>query len=72
MLEIPTTWLISHYITNNSALVVMTLTAQWIVLMTDLLCKWIYNIEVVTWFLMLASEMTMEEERLDNALNIMT
>ena len=71
MLGILTTWLIPYCIANNSASVVMTLTTQWIVLMTNLSCKWIYDIEVATWFLMLASEMTMEEKGLDNVLKVM-
>ena len=71
ILEIPTTWLIPHCIANNLALVVVILTAQWIVLITDLSCEWIYNIEVATWFLMLVSEMIIGEEGLDNTLKVM-
>ena len=66
-----TTWLIPYWITNSSASVVVTLTTWWIVLMTGLSCEWICAIEVATWFLMLASEMTIEEEGLDNTLKVM-
>ena len=71
MLGIPTASLILHQIANNLASVVVTLTAWWIVLMMGLSCTWIYDIEVATWFLMLMSEMTIEEERLDDALKMM-
>ena len=71
VLVILTAWLIPHQIANNLALVVVILTALWIVLMTGLLCEWICNIEVATWFLMLASETTIEEEGFDDTLNVM-
>ena len=74
MLVIPTTWLISYQIVNNLALVVVViLTTLWIILITGLSCEWIYNIEVATWFLMLVSEITIEEEEeFDDALNVMS
>ena len=71
MLVIPTTWLIPYWIVNNSASVVVILTALWIVLITGLLCKWICDIEVAIWFLMLALETIIEEEVFDDALNVM-
>ena len=57
---------------NSSASVAVTLTALWIVLMTDLLCEWIYDIDMATWFLMLALDITMEDKGLDDALNMMS
>ena len=61
MLVMLTTWLIPHQIANNSASVVITLTTLWIVLMIDLLCKYICKMDVMTWFLILASETIIEE-----------
>ena len=57
---------------NNSASVVVTLTTLWIVLMTGLLCKWMCNIDVATWFLMLVLDTTIKEEGFDDALNVMS
>lgn len=68
----PTAWLISHQITNNLALVAVILTALWIVLMIGLLCEWICDIKVATWFLILVSETTIEEKEFDNALNVIS
>ena len=45
------------------------LTALCIVLMTGLLKECIYRINVVMWVLILASEMTIAKEGLDDALN---
>ena len=70
MLVIPTTWLIPHQIVNSLASVVVTLIALWIVLMMGLLYKWIFNIDVAIWFLMLVSDTIMEDEKFDNALNV--
>ena len=68
-LVIPTAWLISHQMANNSASVVVTLTALWIVLMTGLSYEWMCKIDVAMWFLILVSDTIMEEEEFDDALN---
>ena len=54
---------------NNSASVVVILTALWIILMTSLSYEWMCEIDVATWFLILVSDTTMEEKEFDNALN---
>jgi len=38
--------------------------------MTGLLKEWICEMEVVTWFLMLASDITIVEKRLEDTLNV--
>ena len=70
MLVMLTTWLIPHQITNNSALVVVILTTLWIVLMTELLCEWICEMDIVIWFLILVSETIIKEDIFKDALNI--
>ena len=55
---------------NSSALVVKTLTALCIVLVTGLLCEWMCKMDVATWFLILASEMTIAEDMLDDVLSV--
>jgi len=57
---------------NSLASVVVTLTVLWIVLMTGLLCEWIYTIDMATWFLILASDTTIEDEGLEDTLNVMS
>ena len=71
MLGIPTAWLILHLIAKSLASIVVIFTIWWIVLMISLLCKWICNIEIATLFLMLASERTIEEWELLEALMAM-
>ena len=56
---------------NSSASVVNTLTILCIVLVTGLLCKWMCEMDVATWFLILVSEMTIAKDVLDNALSVM-
>ena len=53
-------WFIPYLIANSLASVVNTLMAWWHVLMISWLNEWIYKIEVATWFLMLASDMTIQ------------
>ena len=60
-------WFILHLIANNSASVVVILIARWIVLTIGLLYKWMCNIEVAMLFLMLASEMTIDEDGSEEA-----
>ena len=71
-LELPIAWFIPHWIANNLASVVVTLTALWMVLMTGLLKEWIWEIKVVTWYLILASDTMIVEERLNDALNVIS
>ena len=68
-LAILTAWLMLYWIANSLASVVVILTALWIILMTSLLYEWMCKIDVVTCFLILALDMTMEEKWFDNALN---
>jgi len=72
MLVILTAWLIPHQIANSSVSVVVILTALWIILIMDLLCEWICDIDMATWFLMLVLDTTIEDEEFDNALNMMS
>ena len=53
-------WLISYQIVNNSASVIVTLIAWWIILIL-LDCKWICKMDIVMLFLILASEIIMTE-----------
>ena len=59
-----------HWIVNNSASVMITLIALCIVLMTDLLKKWIWETDVAMWFLILVLDTTIVEVGLDEALSI--
>ena len=58
-----------YWIVNNSASVVVTLIALCMVLMTGLLKEWIWKIDVVTWFLILASDTMIVEVGSDKALS---
>ena len=69
MLVISIAWFILHWIANNLASVIVTLTTLCIVLTTGLLKECIFEINMVTWFLILASETTITEEGLNDALN---
>ena len=71
MLEIPTAWLILHLMVKSLGSVVVILTAWWIVLITGLSCEWICNIEIATLFLILVSDITMEEWGLEDTLIVM-
>ena len=64
------TWLMPQWIANSLALVEVILTTWWIILMISLLYKWICDIDIATWFLILVSEMTIEEAKLDDALRV--
>ena len=70
ILGIPTAWLILDLMANNLALVVITLTAWWIILIIGLLYEWMCDIEVATWFLILVSEITTEEKGLEETLKV--
>ena len=59
-----------HQIVKSSALAMVILITLCKVLMTGLLKKWICEIEVVTWFLMLVSDTTIVEKGLEDTLNI--
>jgi len=72
MLVIPTAWLIPHQIANSLVLVVVTLTALWIILIMGLSCEWICDIDMATWFLILVLNTTIEDEGFDDALNVMS
>ena len=61
-----------YQIANNLALVVVTLIVLYIVLITDLLKKWIWEINMVTYFLMLVSDTTIVEVGLNEALSIIS
>ena len=65
-------WLIPHLITNNLALVDITFTIWWIVLMTRLPWTWTWAIEVVIWFLILVSDTTTTVSRLDKAWKVIS
>ena len=65
-------WFIPHWTANNLASVIVTLTTLCIVLTTYLLKEYICEIDVVMWFLILALEMTIVEEGLDDALNALS
>ena len=54
-----------HLIANSFTSMVGILTAWWSVLTTGQSNKWICNIEVATWFLMLISETTIHNKRFD-------
>jgi len=58
-----------HWIVNNLAAVVVTLIALCMVLMIGLLKKWIWEINVAMWFMILASDTMIVEEGLDEALS---
>ena len=51
-------WLMPHLMANNSASVLVTLTAWWIVFIRGLSAIWMCTMEVAMLFLMLASEAT--------------
>ena len=65
-----TVWFISHCIIKSLASVVVMLIALCNVLMIGLLYKWMCDIEVVIWFLILAFDTTIVEEGFNNALNV--
>ena len=69
MLELATAWFILYCMANNSASVVVTLIALCLVLMTGLLKKWICDIKVAIWFLILASDTMIVDKGLDDTLN---
>ena len=68
ILEILMAWFIPHLMASNSTSVVVTLTAQWIVLAIGLSYKWMCEIEVAMLFLILASKMTIDEKKSKEAL----
>ena len=65
-------WFILYWIVNNSASVVITLITLCIVLTIGLLKGWMWEINVVTWFLILASDTTIVKEGLDDVLSTMS
>jgi len=69
MLALSIAWFILHWIVNNSALVVVTLITLCIVLTIGLLKGWMWEINVATWFLILASDTTIVKEGLDDVLS---
>ena len=69
MSELVATWFILHYMANSSALVVVILIALCSVLTTGLLKKWICEIKVVMWFLILVSDTMIVDKGLDDALS---
>ena len=65
-----TAWLMLHQIAKSSASAVVILIALCKVLTTGLLKEWICEMEVATWFLMLASDTTIVEKELEHILNV--
>ena len=65
-------WFILHWIVNNPASVVVMLIALCIVLTIGLLKGWMWEINVATWFLILASDTTIVKEGLDDVLSAMS
>ena len=58
-----------HWIANNLASVVVMLIVLYIVLTINLLKEWIWEIDVAMWFLILASNIIIVEEELDDILS---
>ena len=65
-----TAWLMPHQIAKSLASAMVILIVLCKVLMTGLLKEWMCKMEVVTWFLMLASDTTIVKEGLENVLNV--
>ena len=72
MLWLVTTWFILYRMAKSLALAVVILIALCKVLMTGLSKEWICEIEVVTWFLILTSNMTMDEKGSEDALSMIS
>ena len=68
-LELATAWFMPYWIVNNLVSVVVILIALCIVLTAGLLKEWIWEINVVTWFMILVSDTTIVEKGLDEALS---
>ena len=69
-LRLATAWLMPHQIAKSSASAVVILITLCKVLTTGLSKEWMCEIEVVTWFLMLVSDITIVEEGLEDTLNM--
>ena len=67
MLGICVAWMMPHLIAKSSASIDVTLTTWCIVFMTGLLWLWMWDIDVATWFLMLASDTTTTDWGSDDA-----
>ena len=67
-----TAWFILQWMAKSLALAVVILIALCKVLTTGLLKKWMCEMEVVTRFLILASDMTMDEKGSENALSVIS
>ena len=72
MLWLVTTWFISQQMAKSSALAVVILIALYRVLMIGLLKEWMCEMEVATWFIILASNMTMDEKVSKDALSMVS
>ena len=67
-----TTWFILQWMTKSSASAVVILIALCKVLTIGLVKKWMCKMEVVTWFLILASNTTMDKKGSEDALSIIS
>ena len=72
MLWLAIAWFILHWIVKSLASAVVMLIALYRVLITGLSKEWMCEMDVVTWFLILASDMTMVENGSEDALSMIS